>query len=99
MASTAPLAPACAGCHRKLDPPGFVLEAFDPIGRHRTHYRTTETGEKLPDGLWDDVLEAVKEVERRAAKGFGDAANAVVHGEKMPKARPGRCAGPHTLVF
>lgn len=40
---------ACAGCHRKLDPPGFVLEAFDPIGRHRTHYRTTETGEKLPD--------------------------------------------------
>jgi mono/diheme cytochrome c family protein len=39
----------CAGCHQKIDPPGFVLEAFDPIGRHRTYYRTTETGEKLPD--------------------------------------------------
>lgn len=39
----------CAGCHQKIDPPGFVLEAFDPIGRFRDHYRTTETGEKLKD--------------------------------------------------
>ncbi len=38
---------SCAGCHRKIDPPGFVLEAFDPIGRYREYYRTTETGEKL----------------------------------------------------
>ena len=37
----------CAGCHQKIDPPGFVLEAFDPIGRYRDYYRTTETGEKL----------------------------------------------------
>ncbi len=22
---------SCAGCHQKIDPPGFVLEAFDPI--------------------------------------------------------------------
>ncbi|HET9346765.1 MAG TPA: pyruvate, phosphate dikinase [Candidatus Limnocylindrales bacterium] len=34
-----------------------------------------EAGERLPEGLWDDVLEAVKEVERRAGKGFGDASN------------------------
>ena len=40
---------SCAGCHQKIDPPGFVLEAFDPIGRYRDHYRTTETGEKLND--------------------------------------------------
>jgi Protein of unknown function (DUF1592)/Protein of unknown function (DUF1588)/Protein of unknown function (DUF1587)/Protein of unknown function (DUF1585)/Protein of unknown function (DUF1595)/Planctomycete cytochrome C len=26
----------CAGCHAKLDPPGFGLENFDPIGRWRT---------------------------------------------------------------
>ena len=32
-------------------------------------------GQQLPDGLWDDVLEAVKEVERETGKGFGDAAN------------------------
>jgi pyruvate,orthophosphate dikinase len=34
-----------------------------------------DAGEQLPEGLWDDVLEAVKEVERRAGKGFGDASN------------------------
>ena len=32
-------------------------------------------GEKLPDGLWEDVLEAMHEVERRTGKGFGDPAN------------------------
>jgi hypothetical protein len=31
--------PACAGCHAKLDPPGFALENFDVTGRWRTHYR------------------------------------------------------------
>jgi pyruvate,orthophosphate dikinase len=49
-------------------PPGFTI--------------TTEAcndyfaaGEKLPDGLWDDVLEAMREVEQRTGKGFGDPAN------------------------
>src|SRR5215210_2116084 len=32
-------------------------------------------GEKLPDGLWEDVLEAMQEVERRTGKGFGDPSN------------------------
>ena len=32
-------------------------------------------GEKLPAGLWEDVLEAVAEVERETGKGFGSAAN------------------------
>ena len=39
--------PSCAGCHRRIDPPGFALEAFDPIGQFRTFYRASETGEKL----------------------------------------------------
>ena len=49
-------------------PPGFTI--------------TTEAcndyfaaGERLPDGLWEDVLEAVKEVERETGKGFGAASN------------------------
>lgn len=29
----------CAECHRKIDPIGFALESFDPIGRSRTIYR------------------------------------------------------------
>jgi pyruvate,orthophosphate dikinase len=32
-------------------------------------------GERLPDGLWDDVLEAMHEVEERSGKRFGDARN------------------------
>ena len=48
-------------------PPGFTI--------------TTEAcndyfaaGEKLPDGLWDDVLEAVARGRAETGKGFGDAA-------------------------
>ncbi len=29
---------ACAECHRKIDPLGFPLETFDPIGRWRVKY-------------------------------------------------------------
>lgn len=28
----------CAVCHREIDPLGFVLENYDPIGRWRDHY-------------------------------------------------------------
>jgi hypothetical protein len=28
--------PSCAGCHDLIDPPGFGLEGFDPIGQVRT---------------------------------------------------------------
>ena len=31
--------PACAGCHAKIDPPGFALEQFDAIGTLRDRYR------------------------------------------------------------
>jgi hypothetical protein len=32
---------ACAECHRKIDPLGFSLESFDPVGRWRAHYPKT----------------------------------------------------------
>lgn len=32
--------PACAGCHVKIDPPGFIFESYDAVGR----YRTSENG-------------------------------------------------------
>ena len=31
--------PACASCHNHIDPPGFALENFDPIGNWREFYR------------------------------------------------------------
>jgi hypothetical protein len=33
--------PACAGCHRQMDPPGMALESFDVIGGWREHYRAS----------------------------------------------------------
>lgn len=33
--------PACATCHNHIDPPGFALENFDPIGNWRDFYRVT----------------------------------------------------------
>lgn len=50
--------PGCASCHAKIDPPGFALENFDPIGRWRTSYPVYELkGEKVVkrDGLAVDA--------------------------------------------
>jgi hypothetical protein len=30
--------PSCARCHDRIDPVGFALEEFDPIGKHREKY-------------------------------------------------------------
>lgn len=32
---------SCAGCHAKIDPPGFALESFDVLGGFRERYRST----------------------------------------------------------
>ena len=42
----------CAGCHRYIDPPGFALEAYDPVGLFRTYYRGTQDGE-LVDAVYN----------------------------------------------
>ena len=67
---------SCASCHRKIDPPGFALENFDPVGRWRSHYPLYEKrGDKtvtlkgqpvdavgqLPDGT---RLEDVRDLKR-----------------------------------
>ena len=36
--------PACAECHRRIDPFGFPLEIFDPIGRRREKYPSRRKG-------------------------------------------------------
>jgi hypothetical protein len=35
---------ACAECHRKIDPYGFSLESFDPVGRWRITYPKPKKG-------------------------------------------------------
>ncbi len=42
---------SCAGCHSKIDPPGFALENFDVVGGWREKYRAlTNGGEKDAQG-------------------------------------------------
>ena len=43
--------PMCAGCHRRIDPPGIALETFDPIGGYRTAYRSL--GDAVPTAFGD----------------------------------------------
>jgi pyruvate,orthophosphate dikinase len=49
-------------------PPGFTIttEACNAY---------FDAGKQFPEGMWDQVLEAMKEVERQASKKFGDPAN------------------------
>ncbi len=42
--------PVCNSCHRVIDPPGFALESFDPIGGFRTHYRADGGSGTTPEG-------------------------------------------------
>ena len=32
----------CAVCHKRIDPPGFALESFDPVGNFRSQYRNSK---------------------------------------------------------
>lgn len=42
---------SCAGCHAKIDPPGFALESFDVIGGWRERYRSKAGGDPEPKKL------------------------------------------------
>lgn len=55
---------ACYECHRKIDPLGFALENFDPIGQWRTHYDERveiDASGELPSGEdFEDVVQFKK---------------------------------------
>lgn len=38
---------SCAGCHSRMDPPGFALECFDVIGGFRERYRSQDKGDTV----------------------------------------------------
>ena len=40
---------SCAVCHARIDPPGFALEVFDPIGGFRRRYRIGGPGDLPPE--------------------------------------------------
>ena len=47
---------SCAGCHARMDPPGFALESFDVIGGFRTRYRSIGEGDPAPRGAIDPFI-------------------------------------------
>jgi hypothetical protein len=53
--------PVCASCHAMIDPAGFALENFDPIGRYRRVdediYAAIDASGTLPDGAAFSGLE------------------------------------------
>ena len=58
---------ACNECHRKIDPLGFAMECFDPIGRTRTTYdvrgkRKVDTAGVLPSGESFSNLAELKKI-------------------------------------
>ncbi len=55
----------CNDCHRKIDPPGFALESFDPIGRWRDNYRRgvkVDASGILPNGMSFKDIEGLKNI-------------------------------------
>lgn len=40
---------SCAACHAKIDPAGFALESFDPVGGFRERYRSNGEGDNPPE--------------------------------------------------
>ncbi|MFT5127161.1 MAG: hypothetical protein ACI8W8_000762 [Rhodothermales bacterium] len=68
--------PSCASCHAKVDPAGFALENFDPVGNWRTKYGKakidpsgqTPSGERFKDlAGWRAIYAAKPEI---LARGF-----------------------------
>ena len=58
--------PTCYSCHQKIDPPGFALENFNPIGQWRVNYPAPAKGKPVkidPSGTTDSGQEFTNIVE------------------------------------
>lgn len=45
---------SCASCHQTIDPPGFALESYDPIGGWRSNYGMGKGAKVDPSGVTPD---------------------------------------------
>ena len=61
--------PACFDCHQEIDPLGFALEQFDPIGGLRTRYpsgQAIDTSGELPNGhKFQNIADIKQELARQ----------------------------------
>jgi len=67
--------PACASCHAMIDPLGFGLERFDPVGRLREvddRFQPIDSSGVLPDGTpFNGVAELRRALLKRPARFVG----------------------------
>lgn len=49
---------SCNVCHRQIDPPGFALESFDPIGKFRKQYIRYHVEPQNAEHGWGKVVPA-----------------------------------------
>jgi len=59
--------PACASCHKMMDPMGFAMENFDAIGRYRTMdgpYKLDFTGQLVDGGKFDGTSQLRQQLMR-----------------------------------
>ena len=57
--------PACASCHKLMDPIGFALESFDAVGRYRTHdenFEPIDNSGVYADGTTIDGMPGLRQV-------------------------------------
>ncbi|KAA5545254.1 DUF1592 domain-containing protein [Roseiconus nitratireducens] len=87
---------ACNECHRKIDPLGFALECFDPIGAVRQRYDNRaeiDTSGKLPSGQSFQDVVGLKEllVQRQSffARSFAESMTAYALGRRIETADRG----------
>ena len=51
---------SCNACHRYIDPPGFALESFDPVGKYRENYLRFVVNPEHADKGWGKVRDGAK---------------------------------------
>ena len=65
--------PVCSSCHSVIDPLGFALENFDPVGRWRTAdetFKPVDASGSLPDGTRFENLDEFRRMLLRRPESF-----------------------------
>jgi hypothetical protein len=82
----------CAGCHAKIDPPGFALESFDVIGGERDRYRSTQKGDTLVDfnfaSGWDPRVRLAQPVDASGQMSSGERFDGIADFQALVLAKP-----------
>ncbi len=92
---------SCQGCHQYIDPPGFALEGFDPVGVLRTHYRRFQVNPQHADKGWGVVVDG-KPVDSSGTFASGDTFDGLASFQRLLLENPepfARCLTEKLLTY